>query len=111
MKNFDKDDQNQTKDKTITIPSIKKEVLLMLCVLAATLNEYGAKDPHRRQGSTSAPRAIAQRLQRCEQLRCTSRHEQNQDGADGSAARRSEVLTAPSSTTAPCRPPRAEVGR
>ena len=22
----------------------------MLCVLAATLDEYGAKDPHRRQG-------------------------------------------------------------
>ena len=49
MKDFDKDDQNQTKDKTITIPSIEKEVLLMLCVLAATLDEYGAKDPHRRQ--------------------------------------------------------------
>ena len=97
MKDFDKDDQNQTKDKTITIPSIEKEVLLMLCVLAATLDEYGAKDP--------------QRLQRCERLRCTSRHEQNQDGVDGSAARRSEVLTAPSSTTAPYRPPRAEVGR
>ena len=52
MKDFDKDDQNQTKDKTITIPSIEKEVLLMLCVLAATLDEYGAKDPHRRQGQS-----------------------------------------------------------
>ena len=49
MKDFDKDDQNQTRDKTITIPLIEKEVLLMLCVLAATLDEYGAKDPHRRQ--------------------------------------------------------------
>ena len=39
MKDFDRDDQNQTKDKTITIPSIEKEVLLMLCVLAATLDE------------------------------------------------------------------------
>ena len=44
MKDFNKDDQHQTKDKTITIPSIEKEVLLMLCVLAATLDEYGAKD-------------------------------------------------------------------
>ena len=50
MKDFEKDDQNQTKDKTITIPSIEKEVFLMLCVLAATLDKYGAKDPHRRQG-------------------------------------------------------------
>ena len=50
MKEFDKDDQNQTKDKTITILSIEKEVLLMLCVLAATLDESGAKDPQRRQG-------------------------------------------------------------
>ena len=49
MKDFDKDDQNQTKDKTITIPSIEKAFLLMLCVLAATLDEYGAKIPHRRQ--------------------------------------------------------------
>ena len=36
MKDFDKDDKNQIKDKTITIPSIEKEVSLMLCVLAAT---------------------------------------------------------------------------
>ena len=50
MKDFDKDDQNQTKYRTITIPSIEKEVLLMLCVLAATLNESGAKDSQRRQG-------------------------------------------------------------
>ena len=50
MKDFDKDDQNQTKDKTITIPSIEKEVLLMLCVLAAKWDESGAKDPRRRQG-------------------------------------------------------------
>ena len=50
MKDFDNNDQNQTKDKTITISSIKKEVLLMLCVLAATWDEYSAKDPHRRQG-------------------------------------------------------------
>ena len=50
MKDFDKDDRNQTKDKTITIPSIEKEVLLMVCVLAATLDKYGAKDRHRRQG-------------------------------------------------------------
>ena len=27
MKDFDKDDQNQTKDKTITIPSIEKKWL------------------------------------------------------------------------------------
>ena len=60
MKDFDKDDQNQTKDKTITIPSIEKEVLLMLCVLAATLDEYGAKDPHRRQGQLhSADSAVS----------------------------------------------------
>ena len=50
MKDFDKDDKNQTKDKTITIPSIEKEVLLMLCVLAATLDQSGAKDPQWRQG-------------------------------------------------------------
>ena len=49
MKDFDKDDQNQTKDKTITIPSTEKVVLLMLCLLAATLDESGAQDPQRRQ--------------------------------------------------------------
>ena len=105
MKNFDKDDQNQTKDKTITIPSIEKKGLAH--AVRACCDVGGV----RRQGSTSAPRVIAQRLQRCGRLRCASRHEQNQDGADGSVARRSEVLTAPSSTTAPGRPPRAEVGR
>ena len=39
MKDFDKDDRNQNKDKTITIPSMEKDVLLMLCLLAATLDE------------------------------------------------------------------------
>ena len=76
----------------------------MLCVLAATLDESGAKDPQRRQGQLhSAYSAVSG----C----ASSRHEQIQDSADGSAAGRSEVLTAPSSTTAPCRPPRPEVGR
>ena len=58
MKDFDNDDQNQTMDKTITIPSIKKEVLLMLCVLASTLDLYGPRIAIGAKGNCTAPTAL-----------------------------------------------------
>ena len=42
------------KTKTITITAIEKVVLLMLCVLAATLDEYGAKDSDGHQGQVNS---------------------------------------------------------
>ena len=58
MKDFDKDDQNQTKDKTITIPSIEKTSCLCCACLLRRWTSTAPRIHNGAKGNCRAPTAL-----------------------------------------------------